>query len=92
MAKTQEELNTLKNEYKTVTNKLKELNDEELGYVTGGGLKINPLSPKTIQVFCPNCGYVFEEAGGSVTIQLDDRFCPSCNKWVKPGIRDKQQV
>ena len=36
MAKTQEELNTLKTEYETVTNKLKELTDEELGYVTGG--------------------------------------------------------
>ena len=36
MSKTKEELNTLKNEYETVAYKLKELNDEELGYVTGG--------------------------------------------------------
>lgn len=36
MAKTKEELNTLKNEYEAVANKLKELNDDELGYVTGG--------------------------------------------------------
>ena len=36
MAKTQEELNKLKNEYELVTNKLKELTDEELKIVTGG--------------------------------------------------------
>ncbi|MBQ0036894.1 MAG: hypothetical protein KBT35_08270 [Firmicutes bacterium] len=36
MAKTQEELNQLKKEYETLTNKLKELSGDELGYVTGG--------------------------------------------------------
>ena len=36
MAKTKEELNTLKTEYETVTNKLKELTEEELNIVTGG--------------------------------------------------------
>ena len=36
MAKTQEELNQLKDEFETVTNKLKELSEDELGYVTGG--------------------------------------------------------
>ena len=30
MAKTQEELNTLKNEYESLTTKLKELSEEEL--------------------------------------------------------------
>ena len=34
--KTQEELTKLKNEYKALTNKLKELNDEELEKVIGG--------------------------------------------------------
>ena len=38
MAKTQEELNTLKVEYETVTNKLNELSEDELGYVTGGNV------------------------------------------------------
>ena len=36
MAKTQEELNELKNEYETLNNKLKELTDDELTQVTGG--------------------------------------------------------
>ena len=36
MAKTQEELNELKNEYETLNNKLQELTEDELGYVTGG--------------------------------------------------------
>lgn len=36
MAKTQEELNQLKNEYKTLSNKLKELSEEELKEITGG--------------------------------------------------------
>ena len=36
MAKTKEELNLLKIEYETVTNKLKELTEEELNMVTGG--------------------------------------------------------
>ena len=34
--KTQEELNQLKVEYETLNNKLKELSEDELGYVTGG--------------------------------------------------------
>lgn len=36
MTKTKEELNALKHEYETVTNKLKELNDNELKMVAGG--------------------------------------------------------
>ena len=36
MAKTQEELTALKEEYNTLTTKLNELSDDELGYVTGG--------------------------------------------------------
>ena len=36
MAKTKEELNTLKIEYETLTNKLKELTEDELNIVTGG--------------------------------------------------------
>ena len=37
MAKTQEELNTLKAEYEILNNKLKELTEDELKLVTGGG-------------------------------------------------------
>ena len=36
MTKTQEELNQLKNKYESLTNKLKELTNEELIQVTGG--------------------------------------------------------
>lgn len=36
MAKTQEELAQLKNEYESLNNKLKELTEEELKLVTGG--------------------------------------------------------
>ena len=36
MAKTKEELNTLKVEYETLNKKLKELTEEELNMVTGG--------------------------------------------------------
>lgn len=38
MSKTQEELNLLKQEYKTLSIKLKELTDEEIKQVTGGNL------------------------------------------------------
>ena len=37
MAKTKEELNQLKTEYETLNNKLKELTEDELREVTGGG-------------------------------------------------------
>ena len=39
MAKTQDELNQLKTEYETLTNKLKELTEDELKIVIGG---LNP--------------------------------------------------
>ena len=47
MPKTKEELNTLKVEYETLNNKLRELSEEELNVVTGGkdivklGLSLN---------------------------------------------------
>ena len=48
MAKTKEELNELKQEYETLTTKLKELTDEELKEVTGG------WSPKIISPLLGN--------------------------------------
>ena len=39
MAKTQEELNALKEEVETLNKKLKELTEEELNQVTGGGVE-----------------------------------------------------
>lgn len=50
MAKTQEELNQLKNEYESLTNKLKELNEEELKLVTGGTYKKDIGSDKNAKV------------------------------------------
>ena len=43
MAKTKEELSALKQEYETLTSKLKELNDDELMQVTGGIATSNPI-------------------------------------------------
>ena len=44
MAKTQEELTQLKTEYETLNNKLNELTEDELEYVTGGNLGIPSVS------------------------------------------------
>ena len=52
MAKTQEELNSLKEEVETLNNKLKELTDEELKQVTGG-IERPVLEPSVIEVFRP---------------------------------------
>ena len=41
MAKTKEELNTLKEEYEALSVKLKELTDDELMQVTGGEHQVN---------------------------------------------------
>ena len=40
MAKTQEELKELKTEYETLNSKLKELSEDELLLVTGGGVRL----------------------------------------------------
>ena len=39
MSKTPEELNELKNECEALTNKIKELSEDEIELVTGGGIK-----------------------------------------------------
>ena len=43
MAKTKEELTVLKQEYKTLMNKLQELSEDELNKVTGGITNINDI-------------------------------------------------
>ena len=50
MTKTQEELNDLKQEYETLNNKLKELNEDELKFVTGGVYKKDIGSDKNAKV------------------------------------------
>ena len=42
MAKTQEELNVLKNEFESLSKKLAELSEDELEQITGGGNFIIP--------------------------------------------------
>ena len=74
MIKTQEELNTLKVEYETLNNKLKELNEDELKQVIGGndipGLEaIGPAS-------------LFSSASGNVEndrIMRDAKMTETCD-------------
>ena len=47
MAKTQEELNAIKEDVETLNNKLNELTDEELAQVTGGSKKADIISIAT---------------------------------------------
>ena len=69
--KTKEEFNQLKNEYESLANKLQELTEDELGYVTGGnvgdsiiayqcyiGCNLNPdtCSAKKTTGHCPKEG------------------------------------
>ena len=44
MAKTQEELNTIKSEIEALNNKIKELNEEELENIAGGMISFEPLN------------------------------------------------
>ena len=46
MAKTQEELNQLKEEHETLNNKIAELTDDELELVSGG----SALEPRKVEV------------------------------------------
>ena len=50
MPKTKEELNTLKTEFESLTTKLKELTEDELEQVTGGG---NPLPVQAATIISP---------------------------------------
>ena len=67
MAKTQEELNELKNEYELVTNKLQDLTEEEIKLVTGGRIDFY----LTYFVTGP-CGFQAE-------IRKNSNKCTECN-------------
>ena len=67
MAKTQEELNDLKNEYESVANKLQDLTEEELKLVTGGGINFY----LTYFITGP-CGY-------TKVIKQNSNLCTECN-------------
>ena len=75
MAKTQEELNVLKEEYETLTNKLKELTEDELknvvgGYYhnipVGGGGRVNPDDSCPLCERCADCSWYSEN--GYITV------------------------
>ena len=68
--KTQEELNTIKKEVEILTNKLKELSEEELAHVTGGNspdfdVNNEQVFPQKNRQECPYC------YGTSVNYKLD---------------------
>ena len=54
MAKTQDELTQLKTEYETLNNKLNELTEDELEYVTGGSLGIPSVSADNTNCIQPS--------------------------------------
>ena len=53
MAKTKEELNELKQEYDSLTNKLKELTEDELLQVTGGLQTEGDIDIELANLFAP---------------------------------------
>ena len=74
MAKTQEELNALKEEVEALNKKLHELTEEELKQVSGG-VSIGKMK----KIYCVECGYVectFPE--GMVIGGMPDERCPQC--------------
>ena len=68
MAKTQEELNELKEEVETLNKKLAELTDEELEQVNGGRMLINNDEDidKLEKGICCQCGSRLKCIGGHV--------------------------
>ena len=76
MAKTQEELNVLKNEFESLSKKLAELTEEELKQVSGG---LGPSNGKMKKLYCVKCGYVkvtFEQ--GKQLMWDVTKECPQC--------------
>lgn len=73
-------------------NKTVELKKEELEKVSGGSSPPNPFGT-TIQVVCPDCGYVFDEylSGNRPSPRASAlNFCPTCKTNVHPTTREKQ--
>ena len=75
MAKTQEELNALKEEVVTLNEKLHELTEEELAQVTGGALRPQPGD----YCYCNcRCGFVGMGTYGGP--------CPQCGSPLAPPV------
>ena len=72
MAKTQEESNTLKNEYETLNNKLKELTENELVQVTGG------IAATTVSPDNTNCIQTMQKYGYTPKDKTKPQTCGNC--------------
>ena len=77
MSKTQEEITQLKSEYKSLTNKLKELTEDELKLVTGGD-----VDPNT------NLHFISPE----LQIASSEGTCKPYYTWVSKEINGKPYV
>ena len=84
--KTKEELNAIKEDVETLNKKLKELTEEELNQVTGGGseqigyaAELSAFS--TAHYYCRECGYDFGENTPCARRSAKE-YCPNCNKMV----------
>ena len=71
MAKTQEELNTLKTEYETLNNKLKELTEDELEQVIGGQSIPEQLTKRSLLAQAILGGVVLH----NIPTTVDDEKC-----------------
>ena len=86
MAKTQEELNAIKEEVEAMNKKLAELTEEELKQVSGG---LGPSLGKKKKKYCVECGYVactFPE--GMILSRGFDEMCPQCGAMNSFAIGD----
>ena len=65
---------------------------EELEKVSGGELMHHGTELKTIQLVCPDCGYVLGEylETGSYVMGKGGLYCPVCKKAVLPKEIEKQ--
>ena len=69
MAKTQDEINTLKQEYENITTKLKELSEDELNMITGGGSdKVETQNP-------------VDDIASIICLLIGGKKCPYCNRY-----------
>ena len=82
MAKTQEELYTLKQELESLTNKLKKLTDDELGYVVGGDIG------KTVDPERTTCIWGYSDTRFNNYFPIDSNLPQKCGncKFYHSGI------
>lgn len=82
--KNQEELNDLKNEVKSLNEKLAELSENELKEIADGE------AGQYFDIYCPKCVYVFSRhfvTGCAIHFIFGTLLCPSCNEVVSPATR-----